>query len=155
MPVTESGSSIERLLSVHQRVALDSNVLIYLVEGTSDRGRLAEQLISEMLRRGIEVVLATIGIAEILTGPARAGDLAGFERLGTELGDLGLRLVALDGPIAEDAAWLRGRARLDLLDAMHLASARAAGATLFLTNDRDIPATPQLDVAYLDDLVAA
>ena len=152
--MNEKPSSIERLLSGHRRVALDSNVLIYLVEGMAGRGEVAGRVVSALIEQGIEMVLATVGLTEVLTGPARAGDVVGFESLADELRGMGLRLVALDASIAEDAAWLRGRARLDLLDAIHVASARAAGATLFLTNDRGIPSVPQLAVVYLDDLVA-
>ena len=152
--MTEKPSSIERLLSGHRRVALDSNVLIYLVEGAGGRGEIAGRLVSTLLERGIEIVLATVGLSEILAGPARTGDVAGFEALADELRDLRLRLVPLDASLAEDAAWLRGRAGLDLLDAIHRASARAAGATLFVTTDRDIPSTSQLRVGYLDDLAA-
>jgi predicted nucleic acid-binding protein len=152
--VNEKPSSIERLLSGHRRVALDSNVLIYLVEGTAGRGEIAGRVVSALLEQGIDMVLATVGLSEVLTGPARAGDIVGFESLADELRGMGLNVVPLDTSIAEDAAWLRGRARLDLIDAIHIASARAAGATLFVTNDRHIPSTAQLEVAYLDDLVA-
>ncbi len=41
-----------------------------------------------------------------------------------------------------------------LADAMHLASARAAGATAFVTNDRRIRGSSKLEVIYLDDLEA-
>lgn len=152
--MNEKPSSIEHLLSGHRRVALDSNVLIYLVDGAAGRGEVAGRVVATLIEQGIEMVLATVGLSEILTGPARAGDVAGFESLADELRGLGLRLAVLDAPIAEDAAWLRGRAGLDLLDAIHIASARAAGATLFLTNDRGIPSVPQLEVVYLDDLDA-
>ena len=118
------------------------------------RGEVAGRVVSALIEQGIEMVLATVGLTEVLTGPARAGDVVGFESLADEQRGMGLRLVALDASNAEDAAWLRGRARLDLLDAIHVASARAAGATLFLTNDRGIPSVPQLAVVYLDDLVA-
>lgn len=152
--MNEKPSSIERLLSGHRRVALDSNVLIYLAEGIPGRGETAGLVVSWLLEKGIDTVLATIGLSEILTGPARAGDVVGFESLAAELREMDLRLVDLDASIAEDAAWLRGRAGFGLMDAIHIASARAAGATLFLTNDRGIPSVPQLEVAYLDDLVA-
>ena len=39
-----------------------------------------------------------------------------------------------------------------LADAIHLASARAAGATAFVTNDRRIRGSAKLEVIYLDDL---
>lgn len=65
---------------------------------------------------------------------------------------LGLDLVPLSAAIAEDAAWLRGRAGMAVADAVHLATARAAGATAFVTNDRRIRSRPGVDVLYLDDL---
>lgn len=152
--MNERPSSLERLLSGHRRVALDSNVLIYLADDFGGRGQIAGRVVAALIELQIETVLATVGLSEVLTGPARAGDVVGFELLADELREVGLRLVPLDASIAGDAAWLRGRARFDLIDAIHVASARAAGATLFLTNDRGIPSLPQLEVAYLDDLVA-
>jgi hypothetical protein len=35
---------------------------------------------------------------------------------------------------------------------IYLASARQAGATVFVTNDRRIRSMPQLEVSYLDEL---
>lgn len=40
-------------------------------------------------------------------------------------------------------------------DAIHLATARAAGATALVTNDRRIRSVPRLEVIYLDDIAAA
>jgi len=152
--VNERPSSLERFLSGHRRVALDSNVLIYLAEDFEGRGQVAGRVVAALIELDVEMVLATVGLSEVLAGPAQSNDVIGFESLADELRELGLRLVPLDASIAEDAAWLRSRARFDLIDAIHVASARAAGATLFLTNDRGIPPLPQLEVVYLDDLVA-
>jgi len=55
----------------------------------------------------------------------------------------------------QDAAWISGRTGAGLPDAVHLACARAAGATAFLTNDRRIRSRPTLEVVYLDDLLEA
>ena len=54
--------------------------------------------------------------------------------------------------MSEKAAWLRGQGQLDLADAIHVAGARVAGATAFITNDRRIKSRPNLDVFYLDEL---
>jgi predicted nucleic acid-binding protein len=62
-------------------------------------------------------------------------------------------MVALDASVAEDAAWIRGRSGMALPDAIVVASARAADATVLVTNDRGIAAQPRLDVVYVDDLV--
>jgi predicted nucleic acid-binding protein len=39
-------------------------------------------------------------------------------------------------------------------DSVHLATARNAGATAFVTNDPWVRSIPRLEVLYLDDLVA-
>ncbi len=154
MPTSERPSSIERLLSDHRRIALDSNVLIYLLDTVGARYNAAALLIDEIEAGRIEAVLSTVGVVEILTGPARSGEVAAFEILADELRSLRLEIVGLGPSIAEDAAWVRGRGQSDLGDSIHIATARAAGATAFVTNDRDIRSTNTLEVIYLDDLVA-
>jgi predicted nucleic acid-binding protein len=44
---------------------------------------------------------------------------------------------------------MRGRRSIALADAIHLATARTAGASAFVTNDRAIRSTPQLEVIRL------
>jgi predicted nucleic acid-binding protein len=43
---------------------------------------------------------------------------------------------------------------MSLADAIHMASARAAGATAFVTNDRRVRGSAKLEVVYLDELEA-
>lgn len=63
-----------------------------------------------------------------------------------------LDLMPLTTDLAADAAALIGTGRGAVADAVHLATARAAGATAFVTDDRRIRSTPRLDVVYLSDL---
>jgi len=62
--------------------------------------------------------------------------------------------VPLTADIAVDAGVLRGRTGWSLADAIHLATARQAGATVFVTNDRRVRSIPKLEVVQLADLVA-
>ncbi len=152
--VSERNSGRGFGLTGHQTIGLDSNVLIHLIE---TRGPLADVVASivDMIADGQVVgVLSAIGLVEILVGPARAGDARMFEMTADAIRDLPIRIVPLDAAVAEDAAWIRGASGIGLEDAVHLASARAAGATAFVTNDRKIQSIPNLDVMYLDDLVA-
>lgn len=154
MPQSERHSSIERLLSDHRRIALDSNVLIYLFDTVGPQSEVAARIIDEIEAGHVDGILSTVALVEVLSGPARAGEAAAFERMADQLRSLRLLIVALGPDVAEDAAWVRGRAGLDLGDAIHVATARAAGATALVTNDRDIRSTNALEVFYLDDLVA-
>lgn len=141
------------LLAAHPRVGIDTNVLIYLLEGTGMEADAAGALLDELALGAGEGVLATLAIAEVGTGPARAGDAAMVQRYADELESLeGVRLVPLDREVAVRAAIIRGSGSLTLADAIHLATARVAGASAFVTNDRRIGALPGLEVAYLDEL---
>lgn len=142
-------------LRKHERIALDANVLIYLLEAAERRGSLAAAVLDEVTAGPARGSIATIATTEALTGVARSDDAAAFERTADALRDLDLDQVPLTAELAVDAAWLRGRTGLRLADAIHLASARAAKATAFVTNDRRIRSDDGLTVLYLDDLEVA
>jgi len=112
-------------------------------------------LVDEIAGGSCQGVISTLAIGEIATGPARAGDLAMVERYGDELSSLeNVRVVPVDTDVALDAAVLRGSGGVTIADAIHLATARIAGATAFVTNDRRIAQIPRLAVGYLDELAA-
>ena len=143
-----------RDLAGHRRIGLDSNILIYLLETSGPLADAAARIVDAIDAGTTEAVLSTVGLIEILAGPARAGDAAAFELTADALRDLLIRVVSLDRATAEDAAWIRGSLGIGLEDAVHLATARNAGATAFVTNDRRLRSIPRLEVLYLDDLVA-
>ena len=141
---------VDRLRTQHRRVGLDSNLFIYLFEGTGREAALVGEVLDAISAGSMTGVLATLGVAEILTGPMRAGDTALAERYRDELASVtGLDLVPLSVEIAADAAALRGLRRASLADAVHLATAGAAGATAFITNDRALRGSPQLEIVRL------
>lgn len=145
-----------KLLGRHERIAIDSNVLIYLLEGSGELADRAAALIDGIAAGQAEGVMSVLALAEVCAGPARIGDLAMVERYADELTSLEqVSVVELDAEIAVDAAVLRGQTKLLMGDAIHLATARAAGATAFVTNDRRISSRPGVEVVYLDELGTA
>jgi predicted nucleic acid-binding protein len=150
--VSKSRWSIQALQAGHAAIALDANVLIYVIEANEEHGPRARAVLDAVDGGSLRASIATIGQVEILAGPAGAGDATTFELTADEIRSTGMELVELTPSIAEDAAWIRGQAGVDLADAIHLASARAVGATAFVTNDRRIKARAGLEVLYLDDL---
>jgi predicted nucleic acid-binding protein len=144
--------TVAELLERHRAVALDSNVLIYLFEGSGPLADAAEALLDAIDTGEAAGVLATIGLTEVLTRPATLGNGALFERYAQELRSIpGLRLVPLDDETAVDAAWGRSGDR-DLGDAVHVTSARRAGATCFVTNDARVRGRAGVEVVLLSDL---
>ena len=146
--------TLDDLIARHRRVGIDSNVFIYLFEGSGPLAGVAGRLLDAVESGRLEAVLATVGLTEVLTRPASLGDGAIFERYAAELRGLPhLRLVPLDDEIAVDAAWGRSGGR-DLGDAVHVATARRAAATGFVTNDRRVRARAGVEIVLLDELVA-
>lgn len=147
--------TIEELCTGHRRVALDSNVIAYVLEAVEPWASIARELLNAIEAGRLAAVLSVVGLAEICAGPERRGDIALVERYADALATLpGLRMPPVTRDIAVDAAVIRGIRGIGLADAMHLASARAAGATAFITNDRRVRGSPRLEVVYLDDLAA-
>lgn len=144
--------TIDELCERHRRIAVDANVLIYLLEGDGRWGPVARALMKAVENGRVAAVLSAVGLAEVLTGPAR-DDLAHVERYNDEIRSIaGLKVVPFEGGLSPDAAVIRGVRRIGLSDAIHLATARAAGATAFVTNDRSLRSSTKLAVVYLDDL---
>lgn len=140
------------LLAKHRRVGIDSNVLIYLLAGSGPLADTTAALLDAIAAGDGEGVLATLALAEICSGPSRADDAAMVQRYAAELTSLeNVRLVPLDAEVAVDAAIIRGSTSLTIADAVHLASARRAKATVFVTNDHRITSISRLEVAYLDE----
>lgn len=144
--------TIAELAARHPRIAIDADVLIYLLDGAEPRAGLAGAIIDAIDSGGIAGSMSALALTEVLVGPARAGDAARFEQTAVELRDLALTMTPISTDIAEHAAWLRGRDVLQLADAIHVAAAQST-ATAFITNDRRIRSLPSLEVVYLDDLV--
>lgn len=114
---------------------VDSAPIIYTLEA---RERFAERFAPLFERHAEgEVVLAvtTVTIAEVLTGPLRAGEEALARRYRAALE--AWQVVDLASEIAESAARLRGKYGLKLPDAIQLASALAINADALVTHDRD------------------
>ena len=147
--------SVASLMQVHRKIAIDSNVLIYVLDGHERFGRQAAAVIDSIDASGVTGSMATFGEMEVLAGHARDGDAARFERVADEIRSIGLELIPLDSSVAADAAWLRGAGGLKPGDAIHVASAKSAGATVIVTNDDRIRPRQGLDVAYLVDLELA
>lgn len=146
--------SVGTLVERHRRIALDANVLIYLLEDVEPRASRVASLVDAADDGRVHASISALAYAEVLVRPAQANDGARFERTAAEIRDSGIEVVPVTAAIAEDAAWLRGHGAAQLIDAVHLAAARSA-ATAFITNDRRLSSQPGLEVYHLDDLELA
>jgi predicted nucleic acid-binding protein len=131
-------------LSEGATVLVDTAPWIYLLE---DHAEFAPRFLGlfEAAERGqIQLALSTVTLAEVLTGPFKAGQTALAKRYETALG--AYQVVPLSAAVASLAAQLRVQYRLKLPDAVQLASALQIGAAALVTHDRDFSALQGLPV---------
>ncbi len=143
---------ITELARAHQRIGIDSNVVIYALEGSGPESDAARALFDLMATGACSGVLSILGLIEVLVGPARHTGDALVQRYADELVELeGVSITGIDREAAIEAAHVRAQGT-GLADAIHLASARRFGASAFLTNDRRLKPLHGLEVIALPDL---
>jgi predicted nucleic acid-binding protein len=131
-------------LSEGATVLVDTAPWIYLLE---DHAEFAPRFVGlfEAAERGqIQLALSTITLAEVLTGPFKAGQTALAKRYENALNQY--QVVSVTPAVASLAAQLRVEYRLKLPDAVQLASALDIGAAALVTHDRDFSAVQGLPV---------
>lgn len=116
-------------------VVVDTAPFIYLLES---HPQFADQFVGlfEATAAGdLNIALSTITLAEVLTGPFKAGQTALAKRYEKALSQY--NVIPVSPSIAALAAQLRAQYRLKLPDAIQLSTALDVGAAAFVTHDRD------------------
>lgn len=113
---------------------VDTAPFIYILES---HPQFADQFagLFEAAAGKLNIALSTITLAEVLTGPLKAGQTALAKRYEKALS--AYTLISVTPSIAALAAQLRVQYRLKLPDAIQLATALDTGAAAFVTHDRD------------------
>lgn len=141
---------MRRLLD--QLVYLDSNILIYLLDANPTYLRTVERILAMASVGDARATTGDIAVTEILVRPLAVGDHAAVDRI-TEFLSSGLVDVRSHSREAfELAARIRAAHRTSLPDALHVATALAAGCSVLVTNDQRMPSVPGLEVVRLQEL---
>lgn len=123
-------------LQTYRGVALDTNVVIYLLEGVQPYRGLARHLFRMMDRGFMMATVSTVVEAETLVGPLRARDRPAIENVELFFRNApNLRFRSFDRTIARRAAEVRATSRLRLPDAIILATALEERCDALVGND--------------------
>lgn len=125
-------------------VLVDTAPWIYVLESHPQFADRFVGLFEAAAKGHVLIALSTITLAEVLTGPFKAGQTALAKRYEKAL--LQYRVVDVSAPVAALAAQLRAQYRLKLPDALQLATALDMGANALVTHDRDFSQVTGLDI---------
>ena len=121
-----------------QRVYLDTNALIAILEKTGDLDEAQRDFVDTIDEGGIEAVTSELTLAECLVKPIADRDEPLIRAYLTLLAaDSALmRVAGVSRPVLLEAARIRAGAGVKLPDAIHVASAHLGGCEVFISNDR-------------------
>jgi predicted nucleic acid-binding protein len=123
------------------KAALDTNILIYFLEGAEPQASKVEQILGRFMKAQDEGVISTVTVAEVLTGFYLARDAAKAQTVKKLLNDLTLnsfKIVPVTFEIADLAADLRAKRGGKLPDALIVATALNQKADIVYSQDKDL-----------------
>lgn len=127
-------------------VLVDTNPIIYFLEGSAKAAAFVS-LFEDIDAGRIQALVTPITVAELVSGPLRAGKDALAERYRRGVTEsAGWSLREIDAEIAMLAARLRISNQLKLPDAFQLATAVHEGCAALITHDRDFSRVTDLPI---------
>ncbi len=134
-------------------VGLDTAPFIYYIEEKPVYVDMLQPFFEAVDQGQISIVTSIITLLETLVIPLRTNDHVLAEKYrNILLHTKGFITFTLSQEIAEEAARLRGAFNVRTPDSIQMATAIKATASCFLTNDKGLPSSPQLQVLVLDQL---
>ncbi|HLX39837.1 MAG TPA: PIN domain-containing protein [Ktedonobacteraceae bacterium] len=134
-------------------VGVDTTLFIYFIERNPTYVDIARAFFQLVDRGECKAITSVISLLEVLVVPFRNGDMDLVRQYNDILFDTeGLSTEWLTPVIAEEAARLRASYTLRTPDSIQMATAIVQGATIFITNDKQLPSLPNLKKLMVDDL---
>lgn len=138
------------------RIYLDTNVLIYFVEGNDSFSAVLRDVFQAIDNRSLVAVTSELTLAEVLVKPLAEAKTAIASIYRTLLSGEGpIRMLTVDRSVLLAAAELRARLGGRLFDAIHVASAAQAACDVFLTQDLRISAPSGVRKLRLSEMASA
>ena len=123
------------------KIGLDTNILIYFLEGIEPQASKAQKILNTFMKTENEGIISTVTVAEVLTGFYMAGDEKKATKAKKLLKDLTLnsfKIVPVTFEIADLAASLRAKRGRRLPDALIVATALNQAANFVYSQDIDL-----------------
>lgn len=123
------------------KIGLDTNILIYFLEGTEPYASKVENVLNSFMKRENEGIISTINVAEVLTGFYIASEEERATKAKKLLKDFtlnGFEIVPVTLEIADLAANLRAKRGGKLPDALIVATAINQAANFIYSQDENL-----------------
>jgi uncharacterized protein len=130
----------------------DTMMFIYLLVGDPVFTPKVQRFQREIEHRGDTLVTSVFTLGEVLTGPRKAGDVAGVSAIASYFASGRIVILPFDWATADRYSMVRSMCKVSQADAIHLASAALAGASAFVTNDTELRRLVIPGIGFMMDL---
>ena len=143
---------LRRAIQRHEIVGLDTAPFIYYIEDVAPYADLLDPVFNLLENHTLHAVTSAVTLAEILAKPFADKNFTLVDEIKFTLKSFSsLSITSVDEKLTEAAALMRARYIIRLPDALQLAAAIQAGATLFVTNDKRVKKVEAVEVVILSD----
>jgi predicted nucleic acid-binding protein len=136
-------------------VYIDTAPIIYSVEQHPEYASSLRPLWVASKSGEIQVISSELALLETLVAPLKQGDSVLADVYTELLTATEMRLVPITLDVLRDAARLRADTNMRTPDAIHAATALAAGCDLFVTNDSGFRRATSLPVVLIREVVGS
>jgi predicted nucleic acid-binding protein len=146
---------LDQDLAAHAIVGVDTAPFIYLWERHPRYLSLSEELFNYLKQPQVEGITSIVTLIETCVYPRRQGrqDLVeAYER--ALLHSQQVRMLPVGTALARRAVALRAQYNVRVPDALQVAAAMEAGATVFVTNDQALAKLQEIQVLLLESYAA-
>ena len=146
-------TKLQEALAPQRIIAIDTSIVVYLLDNHPRYVDLAAAVMEAIEQGRLQGVTSTITLAEVLTAPAKAGNVPALQDYELYLTHFpNFSILPPDAATARQAALVRAQTGLRLPDAIQIATARQAGAQAVVGNDKSWRnKTGALQLLLLDD----
>lgn len=137
------------------KVFWDTNLFIYLFEGSGPAAERTLELWKRMLARGDRLYTSAMSVGEVLVMPVREGRKELEQRYTLLFQSSRITVVPFDLEAAPHYASVRGDRTIRPPDAIQLACAAAAEVDLFITNDERLSRKQVSRIKFITSLADA
>lgn len=130
-------------------VALDANIVIYLVEANPTFAPIAAARLAVLRAAGDEIAFCDAGRLECLLKPLASGNATDIATNRAFFNSPAVSMLPVTASVWERAAQIGATFRLKPLDCVHLAAAVEHGCGSFLTNDAQLARFTSIPVEVL------
>lgn len=148
------GERIRNSIAGGRRLCLDTNALIYLLEGVQPYHPWLERLFRTVEDGEREIVFSVVTEAEVMIRPLRQGLREALERIEATFAHKNVEVIAANREVAREAAVVRAELNLPLPDAFVVATAVYARCDMMVGNDvRCAKRVREIPYIYLEEAV--